>query len=344
MAKFVNEVKYFDNDFKAVESKDGQDIYLEKSYKQQILLGGKRGAMQNLKFFIRKGEKSVELSEEVIKRLMDVEGMTLEKVFNEATKNNSGTDKVNMTFNMTKNVKNAGIIFGVVGLIGAVAMFFVLSTNKNFTGEILTFDNPTELVVGTFVETDAELWDGYGIEIETVNSNYGIETSRSTSQGNTYVLMSKQLDLLPVPEEGEILNVDTFIFLYGAKTPYADQFESLGYDEYLLADLQGEVKDMSAVESVDSGPTATEYFEDSIQTLNADWGQYGVNLKQPEFIIDGNVTQANLVTDVLPIPVILAIVGIAGIAVFFVFNQKHTKEMSDFVNKVSGKQSSPIEK
>ncbi len=220
-------------------------------------------------------------------------------------------------------------------------MFFALQTDKNFSGEVKEFDSLSEVGIGDFVRTDGEYWDTYGITLETTNTVYGIETSTDTSEGNTYVIMTK-----PITEETNFEEaLETFIFRYAAGSRYDTAFNSLGADEYILSGLEGEVKNLSTVESVDSGPTATEYFNQFLTEFNAQEETYRVLLAEPEFIIDGRVVQANMVSDILLPSGVILVIRVIGLITFFVLNKKHIKEMDEFIMRVEGKKSkSPIER
>ncbi len=343
MAKFIVDTRILDNNFKEISEVPKDKIYVEKTSRYQVMLGGKRGPEQVQKVVIHNEGKTLEFGWPMLKRLIE-NNITAESAFKEGMKNNVGMDSGKITFKSMVTIKYVGLVVGIIALIVTAIMFFALQADKNFTVEVIEFNSLSEIQEGDFVKTDAEYWDSYAIEIETTDTIYGIETGSSTSEGNTYMLMSLPFTEDFVFDYENPQEIDTFIFRYAAGSSYANQFESLGFEEYFLENLQGEVKSVSSVEDVDSGPTAIEFFEDSISTFNSKPELFGVTLRSPDLLIDGRVSQANFTNDVVIPTAVVGVIGVVGIALFVIFNNKHKGELDGLVKRMKGGSSSPVER
>ncbi|MCA9380716.1 hypothetical protein KC678_00435 [Candidatus Dojkabacteria bacterium] len=337
MANIFTKTLYLDNNLEALPDDYKPEkgaIYVTKKVKRNAALRNSKFAEQVINVSVHKDDQKIDIGNEILYRSI-AHGYKAEDILETGLKLGKGKESPSFKFKMNQNIALFALAFGLVGIICALVMFFAIKQNKNFSDEVFTFYSPTELSEGEYVTTDAEIWDGYYIEIE---DEYGSKT-----EGNFYALFSKPLD--EINDEDIVKPIETFIFRMSPKSDYRKTIDALGDDEYIIYDLSGEVKNLSKIENVETGLTADESFRQTIDEINSYGEADGFSLANPIIMIDGVVKQANLIQDVVLPSGAVGLVGAALIGVYFMFNKKYNSQLNKFMEMVKHKgKSSPIEK
>jgi hypothetical protein len=314
-----NNFEVIDNPDKASFGKD--DLRAYKIYTYQKGLRGKPTKPQNVKYHIVKSGKEVILTEKYFNALQKKRKRTAEEIFDKAVKSNPDELKINLSKSRWERLKGIGIFLTILLLVGAIAGYFYLTDKKNFSDEIIVFDANSSISMGDYVNTDIFILDAYGIEVLETTSVYGFETSADTSKGNLYILGAHLNES----------NLETFIYRTSPDSEVAETFNSLGNDEWILTDVQGEVRSLGRIETMDEGIQIEDYFNSTIRSINQEIENENA-FEYPVYFIDGLVTQASFTPIIIFEGVMGGLLAVSLVATLFFWN-KDRKYFKEFVEK-----------
>jgi hypothetical protein len=315
MAQIITQTVTLDNDFNPVAA--GTTLEPEKTYVTKVSKFQKnygiKGKEYDQIYTIFKGDKKVVLKENYLKEFKKNGINTAEEMMERMITANL-TELKNPKARLFRDI--AFFTFAMLA-VGSIIAFMLLTTGKNFSNEVKPFTGNESVKVGDFVEVDFYAIDGFEIEVTTTRTNYGIETSKSTNKGNTYVLSAFDYE-----------NPQTFIVRYDADSAL-DKVINAATEEFFIENVRGEVKPLSSIEKLDSGEQVMEYFGTTLSEFDG--------LETPVYLIDNNVTQGNI-AQVLAITLLVAALSIACLVAGFYFLKKNNTEIKDNIAKLLDKE------
>jgi hypothetical protein len=330
MAKFSTSTQNLDKHLQVLNGEPStKELHVTKVSKLQHLLGNRTKEVDT-KYFLIKDDKKVEVDKSFISAIAKNKDVNVEPLYERVLKDNPGKSNIKLGRGKFHKLQLlTGTLFAL-GLVATAMLAFGLTTNKNFSGKItkLTEENINSVKAGEFVEFELPILDLYKIEVTETTTNYGIETSKTTKDGNQYVLSFAFLaDDAPADAKGE-----TFIYRYGPNSDVRTKVDAVIDEDLPYVELvQGEVKDLSKIEKLDSGLQVEEFFKESVDLYFKDEFNYA------DLFIDGNVSQADLGKTVLIISSAAAI-SLAMLMLVVIFTRKQNQYVRNYItdSKVNG--------
>lgn len=312
--------------------KDFKPVMIEH---QDDLLYVRRDVVKNIVFFFIKFKTTESYSIIENNSIVSVPPIVISKakensknaedIFNAAKKANPDKLQTNLMHNTFNQIRIVLWAFLPLMMLFTLAAYLYVTQDKNFDSETKNLDISTyqNIEVGDFVTTDLPILNSYSIEEFMENVSTGERSD--FNEGNSYFLSFFFIE----GEANANTPITTFVFRTSPDSQVLRDVENQATTEDLIVvEVEGEIKELSAIETLDEGEQILDFFNSSI---TEDFTES--NLLEPVIFVDGVVTKGDLRQAYLIVGGMTSLTLLSFLLIFY-SKRRYNKYLNNFIESI----------